>query len=46
MESKGREGGSRWRTVVCIVLGDCLIASPVLNLEVIDNPIPKSSESN
>lgn len=44
-EGEDREGGSRWKTVLCIVLGDCLAASSVLNLEVTDNPIPKSSES-
>lgn len=44
-KGEDREWGSTWKTVLCIVLGDCLTASSVLNLEVIDNPIPKSSES-
>lgn len=44
-KGEDREWGSTWKTVLCIVLGDCLAASSVLNLEVIDNPIPKSSES-
>lgn len=44
-KGEDREGGSRWKTVLCIVLGGCLAASSGLNLEVINNPIPKSSES-
>lgn len=44
-EGKTREGGPRWKTVLCVVQGDRLVASSVLNLEVIDGPIPKSSES-